>query len=150
MKTFVIRQFFVLFVCTCLGWAGLAVGDVVTDWNDLTTQAIVASGTRPGPLGTLDLAMVHVAIHDSVHAYDKQFEHYCSEIAGATGSPIAAAATAAHDVLISRFPTQAPTLDMQYTDYLTNHGLLQNDPGVAIGAQAALCIINLRANDGSF
>lgn len=150
MKIYVMRQFFVLFVCACLGWAGLAVADVVTDWNDLTSQAIVASGTRPGPLGTLDLAMVHVAIHDSVQAYDKQFEPYCAEIAGATGSSIAAAATAAHDVLVNRFPTQAPTIDMQYTDYLTNNGLLPNDPGVPIGAQAALCIINLRANDGSF
>jgi hypothetical protein len=72
------------------------------------------------------------------------------EIPGASGSPEAAAAKAAHDVLVSRFPAQAASLDTAYQQYLLNHGLSESDPGVAVGARAAAGIIALRACDGSF
>ncbi len=70
--------------------------------------------------------------------------------AGASGSPEAAAAKAAHDVLVNRFPDQAASLDTTYHDYLASNGLAEDDPGVAVGQKAAAGIIALRANDGSF
>src|SRR6185295_7040959 len=45
---------------------------------------------------------------------------------------------------------QASSLDTTYQDYLVNHGIANNDPGIAVGAQAAAAIIALRACDGSF
>ena len=72
---------------------------------------------------------------------------------------VAAVAKAAHDVLVSRLsiPTvnavSAPLIaqvDTAYANYLINNGLAVNDPGVAVGQQAALNIILNRANDGSF
>jgi hypothetical protein len=72
------------------------------------------------------------------------------EIQGASGSPVAAAAKAAHDVLINRFPAQTLSIDTTYHLYLLNNGLLETDPGVAVGAKAAAGIIALRACDGSF
>jgi hypothetical protein len=51
---------------------------------------------------------------------------------------------------VSRFPGQASSLDTIYHDYLSNHGLSESDPGVAVGQKAAAGIITLRANDGSF
>ena len=62
----------------------------------------------------------------------------------------AATATAAHDVLLNLFPAQAASLNSQYTDYLTSHGLLNTDPGVVVGQQAAAGILAFRANDGRF
>ena len=67
---------------------------------------------------------------------------------GASGSPEAAAAKAAHDVLVDILPGQAAALDTTYHEYLTSHGLAENDPGVRIGAVAAAGILALRANDG--
>jgi hypothetical protein len=123
--------------------------DAVVDWNAIAMQAQVTAA-RPGQTGMIDVAMVHLAIYDAVQAIEKQYEPYYVEIPGASGSPEAAAAKAAHDVLVNRFPSQAPALDILYQQYLTNHGLADNDPGVAVGAKAAAGIIALRACDGSF
>jgi hypothetical protein len=89
-------------------------------------------------------------MHDAVAAIDRQFQPYNVKIAAASGSPVAAAAAAAHDVLVNRFPAQAASLDSTYTQYVAAHGLSQNDPGIAVGQKAAAGIIAFRANDGSF
>ncbi len=137
-----------------------ASADAVSDWNAIAVQAtttacaaptcVPAIPARPGPTGVLDIAMVQAAIYDAVQAIEKRYEPYYVEIKGASGSPVAAAAKAAHDVLVSRFPWQAASLDTTYEQYLFNHGLLETDPGVAVGAKAAAGIIALRACDGSF
>src|SRR5215510_7452419 len=123
--------------------------DVVTDWNVIALQAIV-SAARPGPTGVLDIAMVQAAVYDAVQAIERRYEPYYVEIKGASGSPEAAAAKAAHDVLVNRFPAQAAALDTAYQQYLSDRGLAANDPGVEVGATAAAGIIRLRACDGSF
>jgi len=127
-----------------------AQADPVLDWNAIAAQTILAPGVRPGPSVTLDFAVVQAAVHDAVQAYDKRFEPYATDIQNAAGSVAAAVAKAAHDVLVNRFPAQAAALDTAYNTYLNDHGLAQNDPGVAVGGQAAQAIILLRANDGSF
>ncbi len=123
--------------------------DAVADWNAIAVQATI-TGARPGPTGVIDIAMVQAAIYDAVQAIEKRYEPYYVEIKAASGSPVAAAAKAAHDVLVNRFPAQANALDMTYQQYLLNHGLSESDPGIAVGAKAAAGIIALRACDGSF
>jgi hypothetical protein len=123
--------------------------DVVTDWNAIAVQATV-TGVRPGPTGVLDIAMVQAAVYDAVQAIEGQYEPYAVEIPGATGSPVAAAAKAAHDVLVNRFPAQTASLDTTYNQYLLDRGISSVDAGVAVGATAAAGIIALRAGDGSF
>ena len=80
--------------------------DAVADWNAIAVQAIITAGPvqRPGPTGVLDIAMVQAAVYDAVQAIEKEFEPYYVEIPGASGSPVAATAKAAHDVLVNRFP----------------------------------------------
>src|SRR5687768_11290910 len=107
--------------------------DVVTDWNAITVQATLTAN-RPGPSGVVDIAIVHAAMYDAVQAIEKRYEPYYVEIPGASGSPIAAAAKAAHDVLVNRFPAQAPSLTPIFQQYLLSHGLTEADPGVAVGA----------------
>ena len=123
--------------------------DVVSDWNAIAVQSTLTAA-RPGATGVIDLAMVHAAIYDGVQAIERQYEPYYVEVKGASGSSVAAAAKAAHDVLVSRFPAQAVSLDATYQQYLLDHGLADSDPGVAVGAAAAAGIIALRACDGSF
>ena len=143
---------------TCLAIAALmlavpasASADAVTDWNAIAVQATVTAGPlRPGATGVLDIAMVQAAVYDAVQAIEKRFEPYYVDIPGASGSPVAATAKAAHDVLVNRFPGQTASLDMTYQQYLINHFLAETDPGVAVGATAAAGIIARRACDGSF
>ena len=123
--------------------------DAVGDWNAIAVQATI-TGARPGPTGILDIAMVQAAVYDAVQAIEQDFKPYHVEIPGASGSPIAATAKAAHDVLVSRFPAQTMALDTAYHNYLAANFIPEDDPGVAVGATAAAGIIALRANDGSF
>src|SRR6201987_4671419 len=136
-----------LIVCICLSYAELARADVVSDWNAIASQT--GSRVRPGPSAILDLAMVHAAMHDAIQAFQGRFEPYGSPILNASGSPVAAAARAAHDVLVARFPSQSAILDALLDDYLNGLGL-QGDAGLIIGQQAAANILNLRAGDGTF
>lgn len=125
--------------------------DVVTDWNSITLTAVGAAGlSRPTPTGLLDLAMVHIAMHDAIQAFQQRFETYDASIIGASGSPVAAAAKASRDVLVNRFPAQAGSIEAIYQSYLNANGLLPTDAGVLVGQQAATNIINRRVNDGSF
>jgi hypothetical protein len=126
-----------------------AKADAVSDWNAIAVQATITSA-RPGPSGVIDVAITHAAIYDAVQAIEQKYEPYYVDIPNATGSPAAATARAAHDVLVSRFPAQAAPLGITYQNYLAMHGISPSDPGIAIGATAAAGIIALRSCDGSF
>jgi len=120
--------------------------DVVVDWNLITGQTAPATRFQ-GVL--IDYAMVHLAMHDAIQAIEQRYEPYGLPIAGATGSPIAAAATAAHDVLANRFPASAGSLGTILNTYLSSRGLL-GDPGIAVGHQAASQIIAMRVGTGDW
>lgn len=144
-----LRGFLGLVVCGWLSWTGTVHADAVTDWNAIAVQALATSAPpRPGPVAFLDLAIVQAAVHDAIQAIDGRFEPYQTSLPGATGSPGAAAASAAHAVLVNILPGQAASLDTTYHDYLTAHGLAEDDPGVGAGELAAAGILALRANDG--
>lgn len=141
----------IVLACALISWTGLVRADAVTDWNAIAVQTISNGGAAHGSaVAVLDNAVVQIAVYDAVVAYSGRFRPYHVQINGASGSPVAAVAAAAHDVLVNRFPLQAGALDMTYNNYLANHGLSQNDPGVAVGQQAAAGIIALRSTDGSF
>ncbi len=137
-----------IIACACLTWAAPARADVVVDWNQFAAQAIAAAA-RQGPTSAFDFAMVHVAMHDAIQAIEGRFERYCAGIPSGSGSPIAAAATAAHDVLVDLFPGRTGDLNAIYDNYLDGLGLTVN-PGVLTGQQAAACILRMRAGDGRF
>src|SRR6201998_735950 len=106
-----------LIVCMCLNSARLVRADVFSDWNAIASQTAIP--VRPGPSAILDLAMVHTAMHDAIQAFQGRFELYGAPIPNASGSPVAAAARAAHDVLVARVPSQSTTLGDFLDTYLT-------------------------------
>ena len=125
--------------------------DAVADWNLIAMQRIAAANpAHPPPVTFIDMAIVQAAIYDAVQAIERHYKPYHVEIVGASGSPAAATAKAARDVLVNLFPDQTPTIDNIYNQYLIDHSLSPADPGVAVGATAASGIIALRANDGRF
>ena len=90
-----------------VSWWQIARADAVLDWNAIAVDTIsTASPPRPGPVGFLDMAVVQAAVYDAVQAIDGKFKPYHVQIPGASGSPEAAAAKAAHDVLVNIFPAQ--------------------------------------------
>jgi hypothetical protein len=142
------QRYSILKLSILLCIAAFARADVVTDWN-LIASNLAVPARAPAPTSILDLATVHIAMHDAIQAYQGRFESYGATVSSPAGSPIAAAAAAAHDVLVAHFPAQKANLDTVLTNYLTSQGLI-GDPGVAVGQQIAAAILALRANDGSF
>ena len=135
-----------LTACALLLCASTARADVITDWNITTGQRIAASAAagapRRGPSAVFDFAMVHLAMHNAVQAIEGRFELYCGSVANPTGSPVAAAASAAHAVLIALFPAQAAEIDQALADSLAKYNVT-GDPGLAVGVQAAECLVGV-------
>lgn len=130
-----------LAVCGVLSASGPVYADAVTDWNEITLSTV--AGGRPGGFPILDVALVQVAVHDAVQAFDKRYEPYYMEVDNAPGRREAAVAAASHDVLVGLYPAQAESLHATYARYLVQHGLA-NDPGLRVGEQVAAGILPLR------
>jgi hypothetical protein len=127
-----------------LAFTGSAGADAVTDWNDIANGAVAAG--RPGPIGIMDLALVQLAVHDAIQSYERRFEPYYVQVKGPKGSKSAAAAAAAHGVLVAFYPAQAATLDATYGTWLANSGLTGN-AGIAVGEAVAALYLPLRRLD---
>jgi len=122
--------------------------NAVTDWHTIAVDTILtASPPRPGPVGILDIAVVQAAIYDAVQAIGGKYKAYKVQIPGASGSPEAATAKAARDVLVSIFPDKAESIDTTYRGYLTKKNLKENDPGIAVGEKAAAGIVAMHAGN---
>lgn len=115
--------------------------DAVTEWNEITMTAVIAG--RPGPQGSLDTALVQIAVHDAVQAIEHRFEPYHAEVKGAKGSRSAAVAAAAHGVLVGMYPTQVASLNASFDNYVSTNGLT-GDPGLIVGKKVAEQILPLR------
>ena len=102
-----------LVICSCLIWATPAAADPITELNVIAAETIFAGGRPAGASPLLDFAMVHAAIHDAVQAYEKRFQPYAIHIRHASGSRVAAAAAAARDVLVNRFPLQTASIHVE-------------------------------------
>ena len=139
---------------TALAVAGLsslaphASADVITDWNLITLNATKVAPALNSNLGTRVDAIEAVAVYDAVNSI-RQFGTPYHYYAPNSGSAQAAAAQAAHDVLVHYFPGQQAALDADLANSLNNitDGPIGN--GLTVGAAAAADIIALRASDGS-
>ncbi len=82
---------------------------VILDWNK-NTLAAAATAKIPPPVIDLYMGMVHGAMYDAVVSIAGGYTPYLGAIkADPTASKVAAAATAAHDVLTASFPIRRPT-----------------------------------------
>lgn len=127
-----------------------ASADVVTDWNVITLQATKTAGLNSN-LGSRIDAIEAIAVYDavnSIHQVGTPY-HYFALPAG-PASVDAAAAQAAHDVLVNYFPAEATALasNLNLSLSVIPDGQAK-DNGRATGAAAAADIIALRASDGS-
>jgi len=113
-------------------------------WNEVMLQAIALSGSGP-PIATRAMAIESLAVFNAVSAIEGTPGH-------ADASSVAAAAQAAHDVLVLLFPTQSATALFNAQLALSLGAIADGaakTEGIAVGAEAAAAMIALRAGDGS-
>ena len=127
-----------------------AKGDVVTDWNNATLDAI-RTGRTPPPIASRSLAILHVSIYDAVNGIARTNEPYLVQSsAPSSASREAAASAAAHKALVNLFPAAASSFDAVHTAILA---AIPNGPqktaGIVWGEFVANQILAARANDGS-
>jgi membrane-associated phospholipid phosphatase len=128
--------------------ASSASADVITDWNLITLNATKVAPALNSNLGSRIDAIEAIAVYDAVNSinhFGTPYHYYSPN----TGSAQAAAAQAAHDVLVNYFPGQLAALNIDLTNSLNSitDGPIGN--GQAVGSAAAADIIALRASDGS-
>ena len=142
-------QFLKYVLLLTIALVGNAHADVIADWNVIGIGEAVAA-SRPGGSPSIDLATMHAAMYDAVQAIEKDYQPYrVGDVPNASGSPIAAAAKAARDVLVARFPARAGAINTTYENYLAANTIDSNDAGVAVGTYVATKLLAYRSCDGS-
>ena len=123
--------------------------DVIVSWNSLAHDIAFAEDQFLTFKGQRALAMMHLAMHDALNAIVPVYETYAFTGGVRLAHPIAAAAQAAHDVLLSQYPGQQAALADQLTKWLAHvpSGVLR-DRGVALGQATAAAVVARRNGDG--
>jgi PAP2 superfamily protein len=129
----------------------------VVEWNRTLLSIVRTPGAQPATIHTTrSFAMLHAAIYDAVNAIDRTHAAYLVSISRDARSETkrasqdAAAAAAAHDVLVGLYPAFKPTLDAELQQSLrADTGRGDTAEGVRIGRAVADRILALRSQDGS-
>ena len=124
--------------------------DVVVDWSRISFEAGMTDDGFVSFLGARHQAMAHIAMHDALNAIRPRYEQYAYSGRSYGADPVAAAAAAAHDVLVTVYPAQQDTLDAELATWLAT---VPDGPAKAsaltLGAAAAAAIVALRQDDGT-
>jgi hypothetical protein len=119
-------------------------------WNELATRLAAKAKTDPLTESRW-FAMMHVAIHDAVNAVEPRYQPWRAGLPRAAGaSPEAAAAAAAHAVLIAWMPNERAAFDAALDEAA---GAVADEAartrGQATGRAAAAAVLAARRNDGA-
>lgn len=125
----------------------------VLQWNRTLLVIVRTAGAQPATVhATRSFAIMHAAIYDAVNAIDRTHRPYLVRLSGLPrdGSQEAAAAAAAHQVLVALYPAFKTALDAELQQSLAQipDG---NDKveGIRIGQTVADRVLAVRSNDGS-
>lgn len=129
-------------------------GEVVRAWNDLSFRTTRLKSASDAVAARV-YAMVNVAIYDAVNGLaqsssQRRAPAVVAPVPGAHGDARAAAAGAAHDVLVALYPDQAAQYDARLaTDLAAASPAAQARAGREWGAEVAQGVLAARSNDGS-
>ena len=124
----------------------------VVQWNRTLLVIVRTPDAQPATIHpTRSFAIMHAAMYDAVNAIDGTHKPYLVRLSASHfASQEAAAAAAAHEVLVKLYPSfQATLLDPQFQQALAQLPKGGQADGVSIGNTVADRILALRANDGS-
>ena len=144
-----------LALMTLIGFSAAVQADVVTDWNTIAVNTV--SADRVANRQSRDMAMVHAAVFDAMNAIRPYYTPaMVSIMAKGYASREAAAAQAAHDVLLALFPAAQASLDANLAASLTqipdddDRGRRPKYWGIVAGQVAATAVLQARQNDHAF
>jgi membrane-associated phospholipid phosphatase len=125
----------------------------VIEWNRTLLVIVRTSGAQPATIhSTRNLAMLHAAVYDAVNNISRTYSPYLFRLANVppNTSQTAAADQAAHDVLVSLYPSFQPTLDAELQQDLARipHTKSKTD-GITVGQTIAADLLAFRSNDGA-
>lgn len=119
---------------------------VVTQWNTIAEANIPASA---GVLLPKPYAMMHIAMFDAVTAIEGGYSPYRVRIhAPRFASSEAAAAQAAHDILVALQPAGTASYDAALAERLADIHPLRAQLGVQVGRDVAKKVLEWRSTDG--
>ncbi len=125
---------------------------VISDWNAVAFDTIVVDAGKANAEAFMWFAFEQAAVYNAVVGITRHYELYKWNARGPRGaSPQAAAAVAAHDVLLEYFPASQHRLDTALAASLAG---IPDGPkkmqGIHYGERAADRLIELREDDGRF
>lgn len=125
----------------------------VVRWNRTLLAIVRTPNAQPASIHpTRSFAIMHAAIYDAVNAIDRSHTPYLVRLdhVSRLASQEAAAAAAAHDVLVALYPALGASLDAELLDSLAqiSHGADQAE-GILVGQTVAARMLALRQDDGS-
>lgn len=121
----------------------------VADWSRHAQNAIVGVAKKFPGEAAVHMGIVHAAMYDAAVAVKGGYRPYHAEVVAPPGASLdAAVASAAHGVLVQRFPGQQGALDAAYEASLAAipDGQAKAD-GIAAGEAVAADIVLLRQGD---
>src|SRR5580700_9620364 len=125
----------------------------VVQWNQTLLKIVRTHGAQPATVHpTRSFAIMHAAIYDAVNSIDGTHQPYLVRLERISkqASQEAAAAAAAHEVLLQLYPTFQSMLDTQLAqslEQLTDG--IEKTEGIDVGVAAAEAVLSLRNDDGS-
>jgi hypothetical protein len=118
---------------------------VIFEWNQILQDTIPGGGGAGAPRF---YALTHIAIFDAVNAIEHGFEPYHVRLSLEVGSPEAAAAQAAHDVIVALNPSATAAYDALLRQQLGDRPTSSQQRGAKVGARVAAAVLAWRQNDG--
>jgi hypothetical protein len=117
---------------------------VIYEWSKILQDTIPGGGGAGAPRF---YALTHIAMFDAVNAVEREFKPYRVNLRR-NGSARAAAAQAAHDVIVALNPAATAAYDALLAQQLGNGAPGFERHGASIGARVAAEILAWRQNDG--
>ena len=128
----------------------VASADAVCDWNAKAGEIVVSARMGPPPANRA-MAITHTAVYEAVNAITKRYPSGALKLEAAPGASVDAAIAAANRTALAKLlPSQHAAIEAAYQAALSkiDDGAAKAS-GIAVGEQAAVAVLALRADDGA-
>ena len=124
--------------------------DVILQWNRVLMETVLTPGQHPATIMQVrSFSMMHAAMFDAVNSIEGSHTAYLTDVPGTPNASIqAAAAQAAHDVLVGLYPARAAIFAAELASSLQGIEDYRAEQGIRVGQIVAEQMLATRANDG--
>lgn len=149
-----LRGFLILALLICTQtqvWARPAMQEeVIVQWNRVLMETVLTPGQHPATIMPVrSYAIMHAAMFDAVNSIDGSHTPYLTDVPGSQNASVeAAAAQAAHDVLVGLYPTRVAVFDSELAVSLQGLEANRVQQGIRVGQIVAERMLAARASDG--